>query len=272
MTNDEMDELDKKAIDRYMLWDDVGFASFTEGPRHRRALQAKILNKKSTGLIREEHLARFLGLKHNTRMHSTTDGITTFDAVDESNQDCYEIKAEEYTTNNPDRKIQSGQLTGTGVFSNITSQDHIDRLRKNDPMIAHGMFGDGRLLCVVRFRLSHSKALDRISKYALGETATEPRYALSDWIDCPTLEIVYVSENWPAHMAPKCRATMLKRWRAQQEESILENTSSPKKRSSRSSKIDPTQQTPILCNSVNDWFGTQDSPGTLPTSLFDLSL
>jgi len=249
MTDEEMDELDKQAIDRYMINDDVGFEMLTEGPRQQRTLKAKIINKKSTGLIREEHIARFLGLKHNTRMHSTTDGVTKFDATDEINNDCYEIKAEEHTTDNTDRKTQSGQLTGTGVFSTITSQDHIDKLRDNDPMIAHGMFGDGRLLCLVRFRLSHSKALDRITRYALGTSSTEPRYAFSDWIDCPTLDIVYVSDYWPAHIAPKYKKIMQKKWKQKQD---MKQVALPDSDSSQGSKTDSTPQTPIPCKVGNE--------------------
>lgn len=212
-TDDEIDdELDMQALSAYIFWDDQRFESLTEGRRHRRSLISKLLDKKSTGLLRERLIARTLGLEHNPKMHSTTDGITTFDGVDKSNNDCYEIKAEEHTTNNPDRKIQSGQIGGVGVFSTIETQDHIDKLRAANPMIAHGMFGDGRLLSLSKFRLLDSLALDRISRYALGETSTEPRYALSDWINCPTLKLVYVADKWPAHIAPKCRNTMQAMW------------------------------------------------------------
>ena len=212
MTDEDMDELDMKALDRYILGDDTGFAKFTEGPRHQRSLISKLIDKKSTGLLRERLIARFLGLKHNTRMHSTTDGITTFDGVDEGTGNCYEIKAEEHTTNNPDRKTQSGQISGVGIFSTIVSQEHIDKLTLDNPIIAHGAFGDGRLLFLVKFRLKDSDGLARIARYALGNTLTEPRYLLSDWINCPTLELLYVADNWPNHMAPKCKKTMQAMW------------------------------------------------------------
>lgn len=268
MTYDDMDEMDKKAIDCYIIHDDIGFENFTEGPRHRRALEGKLLNKKSTGLIREELIARFLGLKHNTRMHSTTDGVTTFDAVDTITDDCYEIKAEEHTTDNPDRKTQSGQLSGTGVFSSIRTQEHIDKLSNDNPMIAHGMFGDGRLLCLVRFRLMDSKAIDRITKYALGATTTEPRYSFADWINCPTLDIVYVSDNWPKHINPKYRKIMQDRWK-RKHLLIQSNTSSPILDLLQVPKTVTIQQTSTLYTEDSDPQQNLDFVDTQSTSLSD---
>jgi hypothetical protein len=181
MTHDDMDKLDIQALGHYILWDDAGFNALTEGPRHRRALLARLFDKKSSGLLREQLISNFLGLSHNSKMHSTTDGITTYDAVHPITGDCYEIKAEEHTTNNPGRKNQSGQLAGAGIFSNIQDEAGILKFKNDDPMIAHGMFGDGRLLALVTFRLSDTTAIERITKYCLGNTKTEPRYMFSNW-------------------------------------------------------------------------------------------
>lgn len=212
MTDTEMDELDLKAMVNYALWDDENFERLTEGPRQRRSLLARLLDKKSSGLLREKIIAHILKLRHNTRLHSTTDGITTFDGIDELTNICYEIKAEEHTSNNPDRKTQSGQIAGVGVFSTIKTRDHINKLTLANPMIAHGMFGDGRLLSLSRFRLNDTNCMARIASYALRDTSTEPRYALSDWISCPTLDLVFVADAWPSHIAPKHRNTMQSLW------------------------------------------------------------
>lgn len=278
MTDEEMDELDMQALVQYTLGDDFGFESLSEGPRQQRTLLTKLMDKKSTGLLRERLIARILGLVHNPKMHSTTDGVTTFDGVHPVTGICYEIKAEEHTTNNPDRKIQSGQLAGVGVFSTIVSQAHIDKLTLDNPMIAHGMFGDGRLLCLVTFRLGDSNGLERITRYALSEKSTEPRYAFSDWIDCPTLEIVYVADSWPDHMNLKYKKIMQAKWLAkallaqQVVTPIAPNIVVPVVDSEALAKNHPMTQ---ISNPCIEDLGPQQSldfGDTQPIYLFDLSL
>lgn len=107
---------DMDSLYHYMMWNDLEFEKSTDGPNHRRLIKSLLIEKKSTGLIREALIAKHLGLIHNTKMHSTTDGVTTFDAVHPVTNICYEIKAEQHTTNNIDRKSQNGQLSGTGVL------------------------------------------------------------------------------------------------------------------------------------------------------------
>lgn len=212
LSDTEMDSLDMQALLHYAQWNDVEFHNFTEGPRHRRALLAKAMDKKSSGLLREKLIAMKLGLVHNTKMHSTTNGVTTFDGIHPVTQECYEIKAEEHTTNNPDRRHQSGQISGTGVFSTVVDQITYDKLITNNPIIAHGMFGDGRLLCLATFRLSETYCAKRIHRYCFGESKTEPRYALVDWVDSPGMNLHYVSAFWPDHIAPKYKKLFQTKW------------------------------------------------------------
>jgi hypothetical protein len=255
MTHDDMDKLDIQALGHYILWDDAGFNALTEGPRHRRALLSRLFDKKSSGLLREQLISNFLGLSHNSKMHSTTDGVTTYDAVHPITGDCYEIKAEEHTTNNPGRKTQSGQLAGAGVFSNIQDEAGILKFKNDNPMIAHGMFGDGRLLALVTFRLSDTTAIERITKYCLGDTKTEPRYMFSNW-EHANFNLMYVAPQWPVTINKRYRKIFHKKLSMSlspelaQLRSDLQNlpqVSVPKKRSRVSTKSRTRLQIPIPC-------------------------
>lgn len=212
---------DMNAIYEYILWNDEKFEELTEGPRHRNLILSLMADKKSNDLMRERLIAKFLGLNHNNRMHSTTNGITTFDAVHPMTNLCYEIKTEQHTSNNAERSTQNGQLNGAGAFSSIRDIDGINKLISDNPIIAHGMFGDGRLLSLSTFKLSESNAITRISKYHLNNSKTTPKYAFTDWIDIPTLKIEYVSEKWPAHIAPKYRKIFFSKWQSNLQSIVL---------------------------------------------------
>lgn len=195
-------ENDLDLLQAYMLWDDNTVDELVDGPNHKRLLQAVMSDKLSSGIMRERLIARYLGLDHNSRMHSTTKGVTTFDATDPTTGIHYEVKAEQYTSNNPNRSTQNGQLSGTGIFP-VTNQEGIDKLIANNPMIAHGMFMDGRLLCLVTFRLLSSNGINRITEYCLSSKKTAPRYTFSDWKDCPDLTVHYLCDYWPDKVVPK---------------------------------------------------------------------
>lgn len=210
-------EKDMDAIFYYSTWDDKKFNELTEGPRHRGLIIDMLKDKKSTGLIREAIIAKFLKLERNTRMHSTSNGVTTFDAVHIETQTCYEIKAEQHTVDNPDRVSQSGQLAGVGVFSSISKAPEkvnwaLSKLIDGDPMIGHGMFLDGRMLSLVTFRLSDAPdAVGRISDYAKRQNETVPRYSYSDWAYIDKLNVVYHSPFWPENISNKYRDHLLLR-------------------------------------------------------------
>lgn len=257
---------DMDSLYHYMMWNDLEFEKATDGPNHRRLIKSLLIEKKSTGLIREALIAKHLGLIHNTKMHSTTDGITTFDAVHPVTNICYEIKAEQHTTNNIDRKSQNGQLSGTGVFSTIVDEASFTKLKTENPMIAHGMFLDGRLLLLVTFRLSDTKGIDRIEKYFRGNSKTEPRYSYQDWVNHPELKIEYVSPNWPDDVSKKYRTEFMTRAGL-----IQPNTSLPKKRSARLSKNRPNEQSATTYIEFLEKFGIQVSRDTQPTSLSVIS-
>lgn len=206
---------DINALQKYMLWDDIGFEACTEGPRHRGLLKDIMCDKKVNVLIREKLIANYLGLEHNSKMHSTTDGITTYDAVKLLSGRCFEIKAEQHTRNNADRASDRCQITGTGVFGGVTDLAAINKLILDNPRIAHGMFLDGRLLAIVTFDFSSSGAADRISRYCLGDTKTAPRYTFTDWIDAPGLIVEYISPNWPSNLYSKYRKLLRKKYNQQ---------------------------------------------------------
>lgn len=262
-------EEDMNALHRYILWDDTEFELLTEGPRHRQLLLSILNDKKSNVLLREALIARQLGLKHNTQMHSTVNGVTIFDATCPVFGNHYEIKDEQHTSGNLDRKSQSGQLSGTGVFSTIVDDGTFNKLRDSDPTIAHGMFIDGRLVLLVTFKLSECQAaLDRIERYFRGPTKTAPRYSYQDWCNLPNLKIEYVSPYWPEHISKKYRKEFMQRAGLLP---IQPQTSSQKKRSSPSTKSHPSLQTPIPCTLTHDQQLILDFVDTQPTSLCEIS-
>ena len=261
-------EEDMSALYQFIMWDDEKFINLTEGPRHRQLILSILSDKKSNVLIREALIARKLGLVHNTKMHSTTNGVTSFDATHPITARCYEIKAEQYTTNNQDRKTQSGQITGTGVFSTIDDEASFIKLRDASPMIAHGMFYDGRMLGLVTFELIDCPAIDRIEKYFRGSTKTAPRYSYQDWINSPSLKIEYISDKWPDNISRKYKKELIAKLLMQQ---ILENNSSLELDSVQPTKIDPTQQTSIPYTEVIDQQQNLDFEEIQPIVLSEIS-
>jgi len=262
-------EEDMNALHRYILWDDAEFELLTEGPRHRQLLLSILDDKKSNVLLREALIARQLGLKHNTQMHSTVNGESIFDATCLVFGNHYEIKAEQHTSENLDRKFQSGQLSGTGVFSTIVDDASFNRLRDNDPIIAHGMFIDRRLVLFVTFRLSECQAaLDRIERYFRGSTKTAPRYSYQDWYNIPSLKIEYVSPHWPANISRKYRKEFMQRAGLLP---IQPQTSSQKKRSAPSTKSHPNLQIPIPCTLTHGQQLILNFEDTLPICLSEIS-
>ena len=182
------------------------FLASTDGPRHR-ALVAWVMNYKHTnGIIREKIVARALGLVHNPRLHSTHLGTTTYDATDASTGIHYEIKTEQHNSACENISKSSGQLRGSGMFSNITCTADLDDIVAKDPVIAHGMFIDGVLCGVATFKLSSVPvAVDRIQRYCQAKTKTVPRYTYSDWGDDPSTDFRVFNYRWPETVSVKYR-------------------------------------------------------------------
>lgn len=206
---------DMAALYKRMLYDDVGFNEMTEGPRHRNLLIGVLTSKHSSSLIRERLVAEFLGLQHITKMHSTTDDFSTYDAVEVFTGKPFEIKAEQHVRVNLDRKTNGGQISGTGLFSSISGAESIDKLLDDNPRIAHGMFLDDRLLCIVSFDFALSDAPKRIMKYFHGGKKTVPRYMYCDWINTISLVVEYISPYWPRDLYTKYKRDLTRKYNTQ---------------------------------------------------------
>lgn len=187
------------------------FIDSTDGPRHRALVEWIMKNKHINPLVRERVVAEVLNLQHNIAMHSTYNGETTFDATDTSSGIHYEIKTEQHNTIVPFRKTISGQVVGSGCFSQITCKEDAEKLFDLNPVIAHGIFVDGKVCGVATFKLIDlPSAVERILRHAQSSTKTAPKYLLSDWKDNPSTEIRLVSSNWPNGVAVSCQNTFLK--------------------------------------------------------------
>ena len=192
------------------------FMEVTDGQRHQALVKWVMMYKHTNSLIRERIVAKALDLEHNTKVHSTYKGVTTFDATD-NNGNYYEIKTEQYNVGNDDREIAYGQLSGTGLFGNIINHEDAKKLQESNPMIAHGMFINGKLVSISTFRLSDAPdAFSRIVKYASSDKRTVPRYMFSDWKSCKNLTVNMFSHSWPDTVAPSYKKFFARKWTEQQ--------------------------------------------------------
>lgn len=182
------------------------FLASTDGPRHR-ALVSWVMNYKHTNsIIREKIVARVLGLVHNPRLHSTHLGVTTYDATDATTGAHYEIKTEQHNSACGHISKSSGQLSGSGMFGNITCAADLADIVAKDPVIAHGMFIDGILCGVATFKLSSATvAVDRIKRYCQSKAKTVPRYSYSDWGNDPSTNFRIFNYRWPETVSVKYR-------------------------------------------------------------------
>lgn len=183
------------------------FIQSTDGPRHRKLVEWVMHYKHTNSIIREKIVARALGLAHNPRLHSSYNGITTYDATDTDTNIHYEIKTEQHNTTGTLRKFAKCQINGSGAFGNLSTQADIDNLLKNNPVIAHGLFIDGRLCGIATFNLKDiPSAVGRITRYTLTNSKTTPKYQFADWCSHPGTKIKYFSQNWPTTVAARYRA------------------------------------------------------------------
>lgn len=180
------------------------FIENTDGQRHRDMVKWIMHHKHTNSLIRERIVAQVLGLNHNPRMHSTSSGITTYDASDGNTGVHYEIKTEQHNTNHKDTVNGKTQIKGSGVFSGISKPSQIEALLSNDPVIAHGIFIDGLLCGLATFRLSETpSAVERLYKHS--GTQTKPKYMFNDWINSPNTQYRAFSYRWPESVCVKYR-------------------------------------------------------------------
>ena len=178
------------------------FEDHTDGPRHRKLVEWIMHYKHTNGIIREKIVAKALGLVHNPRLHSTCNGIASYDATDTTTGNHYEIKTEQYNTVCDTRVHPRSQLTGAGLFG---STDYTT-LFEHDPTIAHGMFINGKLCGVATFKLSETLgAKNRIYKYSQSNNKTVPRYIFSDWGASPNTQYKIFNHQWPEQVAVKYR-------------------------------------------------------------------
>ena len=187
------------------------FIDTTDGQRHRDMVKWIMNHKHTNSLIRERIVAQVLGLNHNPRMHSTSSGITTYDASNFDTGIHYEIKTEQHNTRHEsDVGRYTTQIKGAGQFSGISSAKHIDTLLSNDPVIAHGIFIDGFLCGLATFKLSETpSAVNRLYKYSQSSMSgklTKPKYMFNDWISNPKTQYCVFSYRWPKTVCVKYRA------------------------------------------------------------------
>ena len=159
------------------------FIQSTDGPRHRKLVEWVMHYKHTNSIIREKIVARALGLAHNPRLHSSYNGITTYDATDTDTNIHYEIKTEQHNTTGTLRKFAKCQINGSGAFGNLSTQADIDNLLKDIP-----------------------SAVGRITRYTLTNSKTTPKYQFADWCSHPGTKIKYFSQNWPTTVAARYRA------------------------------------------------------------------
>ena len=206
---------------KFALHDDSEF--LTLATDHQEMIKFIMLDKLGNPLVREKIVCKVLGVTHNPNMFSTYNGSTTFDGTHPETQKHYEVKTEQFNTNNNGRKNgDNGQLSGAGVFGGMKDDiSMIHTLIKNNPIIAHGMFADGRLLAVCTFQLSDApEAINRMLDYATKDSKTAVRYLYGDWANIDNMTVEYMSTNWPDHVAPKYRAHFANRVQIQENKQI----------------------------------------------------
>jgi hypothetical protein len=159
-------------------------------------IETLMRDKNLNALLRERVVSRVINLRHNFNMLSTTAGMTTYDAVDETLNQCHEIKTEQHSTY---ISRTTTQLTGGGAFG-FEDHESIVKFRDHNPMITYAAFYDGRLLGIANFRLSDSEIVDTINRYIdrrIGGKKTTCKFLLSDWKKAASLDIKFCAETWP---------------------------------------------------------------------------
>jgi hypothetical protein len=197
---------------KYAMHDDTEFNQLTSD--HQEMIECIMHDKLGNSLIREKIVCRMLGVTNNPNMFSTSDGSTTFDGTHPISLAHYEVKTEQHTSGNDGRRYgDNGQLQGVGLFGGMTNDvAMIKSIIANDPVIAQGMFADGRLLAVNTFLLSETPlAADRMIDYASRNNKTAPRFMYNDWAHEFTTKLEYLSDYWPEHISPKYKEEFTKK-------------------------------------------------------------
>lgn len=208
-----------EAAAEYALGNDDRVRTLMESDQGFLLIQTVMRDKTLNALLRERVVSRIINLKHNFNMLSTTDGKTTYDAVDEKLHECHEIKTEQHSTFIS--RITT-QLTGGGAFG-FEDHESITKFRNNDPIITYAAFHDGRLLGIANFRLSDSKIVDTINGYVdrrLTGKKTTCKFLLNDWKKAKSLDIKFCKPIWPSDVNKNLRAFF--KWEERKQSNISE--------------------------------------------------